>query len=385
MKRILVFGAFVLLALGGVATAAVVTELHPWSVNATETHTCSKVVSVRHTTTVTCTVTDQDNYSGTITDEDTLPDPPTTTTPPTVTTEPPHTTEPPTTTTEPPTTTTEPPPTNEYPNASNTGVTNEAALRYWPGHEPGANAQPVYIQTDGQVIENYIFRRVVIVYAKNVTFRNVRFKHDRDFYMLISESTPDGNILVEDSEFDGMGAAQINAAVAGPGWTLKRVDIQGVQDGAKLQNNTNVYDSWIHNLWVTCDLGAGVPGDCEPHYDGLQNLGGAGNVVKHNTIDAGVGRGRNAAVMMRGYCAGGCISTIANVLVEDNILRGGGWTVMCCGPEPNLRYSNIVIRNNKFGPFAYGSITTGGETRPEIVTTCGNVRESDGAPIDAPC
>ncbi len=306
------------------------------------------------------------------------PPPPTTTAPPPTTTPPPVTTAPPPppTTTEPPPTTTEPPPPpplSGYPDASNTGVVNEAALTYWPGHEPGANPSPVYIQTDGAVIENKIFRRVVIVFAKNVTFRNVRFKHNSDYYMLLSEAGVDANIQVFDSEFDGMGAAQINAAVAGPGWTLTRVDIQGVQDGAKLQNNTNVYDSWIHNLWVTCDLGGPVPGDCDPHYDALQNLGGMGNIVKHNTLDVGVGRGRNGAVFMRGYCAGGCISWIGNVLIEDNRLLGGGWTVACCGPEPNLRYENIVIRNNKFGRHAYGPITTGGETNPAIVQRSGNV------------
>jgi hypothetical protein len=226
----------------------------------------------------------------------------------------------------------------------------------------------------------------------NVTFRNVRFKHSSDFYMLLSEApNVENNIVVEDSEFDGLGAQNINAAVAGPGWTLRRVDIQGVQDGAKLQNNTHVYDSYIHNLYVTCDLGAGVPGDCEPHYDGLQNLGGANNKIVHNTIDAGVGRGRNGAVFFRGYCPGGCQSYIGNILIENNRLLGGGWTFACCGPESNLIYENFTLRNNRFGPYAYGPITTGGSTG--IVTQCGNVWDetatavgkTPGERLDAPC
>lgn len=283
---------------------------------------------------------------------ETSPPPPPETVTVTVTTSPP-------TTTAPPPTTTAPPPASGYPDASNTGVVNEAALR--PQPNPG---QVTYIRKDGLVVENVVFDRAVIVAANNVTFRNCRWKFSSDYYMLRVEGDYSG-IVVEDSEFDGLGSASINAAVAGPGWTLRRVDIQGVQDGAKLSRNTNVYDSWIHNLWTTSP---------DPHYDALQNIGGLNNVIKHNTLDAGVGEGRNAAIMLREY-----YGKVDNILVEDNRLLGGGWTFACCSNEGFGLPSNIRLLNNRFGPNAYGPVAAGGNDR--VLIRSGNVWDATGEPL----
>jgi hypothetical protein len=291
----------------------------------------------------------------------TQPPPPITTTAPPTTTEPPH--PPPPTEPPPPTTTEPPPPLSGYPDASNTGVTNEDVLR------PQANSgQVTYIQQDGAVVENTIFDRVVIVQANNVIFRNNRFKHDRDYWMLIVDCDCNG-IVVEDSEFDGLGSASINAAVGGPGWTLRRVDIRGVQDGAKLSRDTHVYDSWIHDLQTTL---------ADPHYDALQNIGGLNNIIKHNTLDVGVGPGRNGTVFLREY-----YSKVDNILVEDNRLLGGGWTFACCSNEGFGLPSNIRLINNRFGPNTYGYVAAGGND--QVLIRCGNVRDDTGEPIDAPC
>lgn len=295
------------------------------------------------------------------------PPPPPATEPSTTTHPPPPPPPPPTTTT---TTTTEPPPPSPppgYPDASNTGVTDEAALTYWPGHEPGANPEPVYITQDGAVVENRIFRRIVTVMANNVRFRNVRFKHSRDFFMLRVEEafSADGNVLVEDSEFDGECARNHNAAVAGPGWTLRRVEIKGNEDGAKLQRNTHVYDSWIHSF---CSID-----NPDPHYDGLQSLGGFNNKIVHNTIDVGVGAGRNAAVFFRAYPPGPN-AVIRDVTIEDNRLLGGGWTFACCSDEGAGPGGPFYLRNNKFGPYAYGPVTVGGnDAVPGVIFRSGNV------------
>lgn len=290
------------------------------------------------------------------------PPPPPTTEPPTTSEPPPTTTThpPPPTTEPPPTTTTEPPPTppppSGYPDASNTGVTNEAALRYWPGHEPGGNAQPVSFTMPGQVVENYVFTRVTIVKANNVTFRNVRWRFSSDFWMLLVESEY-GGVVVEDSELDGLCSASINGGVGGPGWTLRRVDIKGVQDGAKLSRDTHVYDSWIHDLCTTL---------ADPHYDALQNIGGRNNVIRHNTLDTGVGPGRNAAIFLREY-----YGKVDDILVEDNRLLGGGWTFACCSEEGFGLPSNIRLINNRFGPYTYGPVAAGGNDR--VLIRSGNV------------
>lgn len=283
---------------------------------------------------------------------ETSPPPPPQTVTVTVTeTAPPATTAPPSTTTAPP------PPASGYPDASNTGVVNEAALVAAPN-------EVTLIRKDGIVVENLIFSRAVIVQANNVTFRNVRFRFSSDYYMLRVDGDY-GGIVVEDSEFNGLGSASINAAVAGPGWTLRRVDIQGVQDGAKLSRDTNVYDSYIHNLWTTSP---------DPHYDALQNIGGLNNVIRHNTLDTGVGEGRNAAIMLREY-----YGKVDNILVEDNRLLGGGWTFACCSNEGFGLPSNIRLINNRFGPNAYGPVTAGGNDR--VLIRSGNVWDATGEPI----
>ena len=247
-------------------------------------------------------------------------------------------------------------------------------MQPWPGHEDPATAQVVYLTFPGQVIENRIFRRAVIVQAPNITFRNVRFQHPRDFWMLLVDESAglneNANILVEDSHFDGMASPSQNAGIGGPGWTLRRVEIERTEDGAKLQKNTDVYDSWCHNL---------IASTPDPHYDCFQSLGGFDVDMVHNTIEIGVGEDRNAAIFLK--TDGG---PITDSFIYNNRLLGGGWTVssvsgcgwgMCWGPP-----TGTVIQNNRFGDHAYGYITYEGS-----IVRCGNVRDDNGQPIDAAC
>jgi hypothetical protein len=250
-----------------------------------------------------------------------------------------------------------PSPPTGFPNASNTGVTNEAALTAHP-------AVVYNIQTPGAVIQNKIFSRAVQVMANNVTIRNCRFKFASDFYML---RVYDGytNSVLEDCEFDGMGSVSINAALAGPNWTARRCDIQGVQDGAKIGLNNTVEDCWIHNLWTT---------KADPHYDCVQSTGGSGCIIRRNFLDVGVGAGRNACVILKSD-----LGPLDNTLIEGNLMNGGGFTVMVrMGNGGFPTPTNTRLLNNRFGASTYGPVSL----EPGLtIERSGNVWNDSGAPI----
>jgi hypothetical protein len=240
----------------------------------------------------------------------------TTTPPPTTTTRPPATTTAPATT--PPATT----PASGWPDASNTGVPSGVTLTTYTG--------PSTITTDGTTITGKALG-CVTVQARNVVIRDSRIRCSGMYPLRVQDPY---SVTVVDSEIDGMNSD--NDCVAFDGYTLLRVDVHGCADGAKAGNRVRIEDSWIHAL-STCS-------GC--HNDTIQSEDGNGIVIRHNRLE-------NAASQTGVIKLGTALGPLRNVLVERNLLNGGGYTVYAGGSDGTVE--NLRFIGNRFGQQFYPS------------------------------
>ncbi len=219
-----------------------------------------------------------------------------------------------------------------YPGPHNTGVPLGTELQ-----ESGS----VTASEDGQVVENLDIDGCISVKADDVVIRNVRVRCEHKQRAIVVEGSRTG-LVVEDSEIDGGGTAQV--AIGWGNYTLRRVNVHNIVDGPRLGSGVTVEDSWIHDMVRNDDY----------HSDALQANGGSGIVVRHNTLvptDTSTGDVLNAAVQLGAEADSG---ELTDVTIEDNYLDGGNYTI-------NVRdddgISEVVLRNNRFGTSArYGPV-----------------------------
>jgi hypothetical protein len=152
-----------------------------------------------------------------------------------------------------------------------------------------------------------------------------------------------GNVTVQDSEIYGF-----ENGIAFADWTAIRVNIHGnTGDGVKIGSNTLLQDSWLHDF---------TPGP-GAHTDGAQMQDGSSNVVlRHNTISIPYNGPGNGAIYIQPIFGP---STNGPVLIEDNYLTGGGFTLYIIGGSSAGGYtvSGITVRNNVIGPeHEYGPV-----------------------------
>lgn len=283
---------------------------------------------------------------------------PTTTSPapsPTPTTTSPAPSPTPTTTT----TTAPPPPPSGYPDASNTGVPAGVTLTPMSGTTFG---------TPGQVINGRDISGCVTVTADNVTIRNSRIRGVGTCggSHVVHVAGGVDNLLIEDTEIDGLGQSR-GSAIGNSGFTLNRVEIHNVgSDGVYAEQDVTITNSWIHDLIF-------MSGD---HNDTIMTNGNMDNVlIKHNRLE---NEYTQTAVIALFEDFGG----IFNVLVEDNILAGGGYTVYA-GGNTSMPHGNIRFVNNKFSKQFYpnggfhGPVTA----RDSTITWTGNVWLGTNDPV----
>jgi hypothetical protein len=145
-----------------------------------------------------------------------------------------------------------------------------------------------------------------------------------------------GDLTVEDSELDGQRTA---ITTIGGDYTLRRVNIHNVNEGPRLDSNVRIEDSWVHHLVLT---------NPDDHQDILQTTGGTNIVIRHNTLQAynpDEDETHNAAFMV-----GSEFAPLRDVLVEENLMSGGGCTVNI---RPDTDASNVRFRNNTFVDDSY--------------------------------
>jgi hypothetical protein len=195
-----------------------------------------------------------------------------------------------------------------------------------------------------------------------VTIRNSHFGPSDN--PIVNNST---DLLVEDTTVQG--ASTGGTGVSWGGYTARRLDVYGNENGFNAGNNSTIVDSWIHDLYT----GGGA------HSDGIQTSGsGAGNIViRRNFIDPVPGTsGATAPIILH---TGGDPQN-HDVWIEDNWLDGTGAAVaLYCARAPAPR---VYVNRNRMLKGVFGQYTDSCSLSSGSVTEFyDNVDMTTGAPI----
>jgi hypothetical protein len=218
-------------------------------------------------------------------------------------------------------------PARSWPGPLNTGVPAGAAL---------APSGPLTVTTPGAVISGLDVDGGIDVQASHVTIKRTRVRGAGLWLIRVGDGVT--GTRIEDTEVDGLDSTADSVAIGWHGFTAIRLNVHGTEDGFRLEDDVTVRDSWIHDLYACSSC----------HNDGLQSTGGSNITIKHNTISWP--HESNSCVFLKSD-----LGTIDHVLVEDNLLDGGGYTVYSVHGDRYGAPTDVVFRNNRFGrDFVYG-------------------------------
>lgn len=205
-----------------------------------------------------------------------------------------------------------------YPDATNTGVP--------PGTQLTIISGDINVTIAGTIIEYKDVHGCIKVNAPDVIIRKSKVSCNRG---VISSFPTTRNLLVEDVTIDCQGAS---TAIGSHNYTARRIHAYNCDNTFWAQDNVRIEESYIHNP---------IPYDpkTDPHTDGIQMGDNFSNVtIRRNRIHMHVNKHDfgNAAITIGGG--------VSNLLIEDNILAGGGYTIHCSrGGNTDYR-----VVNNRF-------------------------------------
>jgi len=216
------------------------------------------------------------------------------------------------------------------PGPNNTGVPAGTTLRRkygdWTISKPG-----VYSGLD--------VRGFVRITASNVTIRKsiIRGGIAHGDIGLVNAIYRTHNVVIEDSELVPAHPSPYIDGVTGAGYTLRRVDIHGTVDGAKVfGNNTMITHSWIHGLaHFASDPNQGGHAS---HNDNVQVLGGLNVRIVWNTL-TGASNAALQVTQTRG--------AVAYMSFARNWAGQGACTVNL-QDKPRRSMSHIAVSVNRF-------------------------------------
>ena len=214
-----------------------------------------------------------------------------------------------------------------WPSAANTGVPAGVTLLPSGG---------MIINTPGAVISGLNISGTVYINAPNVTLMNCRITSG-EFYVVKVNAGITGAV-VQDCEINGTGLTTGGSDGIGGQGTFLRNNIYNVGNGVVIQgNNSLVQDNYIHDL--------NAPGE---HYDGIQIDGGISNAtIRHNTIIND--HDQTSAVQINNW-----FGPVSNIVIDNNKLSGGGYTIYSDGQFNGGAISGISITNNILGKGQWG-------------------------------
>lgn len=248
-----------------------------------------------------------------------------------------------------------------FPDADCTGPTGQ--LKPYTG--------TMEFRTAGQVVRDVEIRTSgMYVGANNVTFRNVRIVYTGSLngtFTVVNVPPGVRGVVFEDCEIDGQHRVA-RAIKAIEGAIVRRCEIHRTGNGVEVATNFTVEDCYLHDI-VT-------PAGQDWHADGIQSAESVSNItVRHNTIL--LTGGETGAINI----IGGAADTISNVLVENNLMAGGGYTVYAgAGKVVNYR-----VVNNRFSTRYHAKVGVYGVWYPTFlsgVVRSGNVIHETGAPTN---
>lgn len=226
-----------------------------------------------------------------------------------------------------------------FPNASNTGV--PAGVKLTPSGS-------IRVMKAGTVISGLDVTGNISVEADNVTIKNVRVNGRGDWGIVLRAN----NLTIEDSEISGNGVQELTQGIynlSNGNLTVLRTDISKISDGIATTTGL-LQDNYIHDPAI-------FSGD---HADMIQSVGGQQPgktlTIRHNTLINNAGQ-TSAIGLFQDF------GVAHDVLAEQNLLAGGGYTVYAGkgshGSAYNIRFISNVFstqlhaKSGFYGPVAY--------------------------------
>jgi hypothetical protein len=235
-----------------------------------------------------------------------------------------------------------------FPDATNTGVPGGAALWSVPSQVssgPGWHFDPgggyVVVTGRGTVLRDLYMPCNLVIEASDVTVQDVRVVTGGYFGISLRHTT---GVTIEDSTISGQNltSGRVDSAIDdiygdSTGIVIKSDNISRFRTGVQISTGL-IVGNYIHDPgYIHGDHTNGV------YADGTTKL----LTIYGNTIfnDLGQTDDINLDAARSGQ-------TVANKIVVDNLLAGGGYSIYG-GDARNNRTSNIVIEDNEFVPLYY--------------------------------
>jgi hypothetical protein len=227
-----------------------------------------------------------------------------------------------------------------FPDATTTGVPAGTQLTKYNG--------TLVVTTPGAVIEGLDITGGVIIQAPNVTIKNCVITSNQWYVVLFDWSTNSSNGTVENCEIYGSGSniAPGNHGVVG-GHLVEGNNIHDVEQGIAPESGSTIQGNYVHDL--------NNP-QSDPHYDGILILGNSSNItITGNTI---INQHTQTDAIMIQNPQG----PVSNIIVDNNKLIGGGYTVYSDASHSNSPITGVQITNNDIGRGLYGPVYFTGNT-----------------------
>lgn len=227
-----------------------------------------------------------------------------------------------------------PPPSGDpYPAPGAVGADGRARTVLTP---PGGVLE---ITEEHAVLRDVVVRGGIDFGGAELVLRNVVVEGGHGWWGLVVTRRPDAVLDVADSTIRAVAElpdADVLQPLAGGRVLARRVDLSGGVDGVKATSGSRIEDCWIHDLSAAATA----------HNDGVQVIG-SDVVVARNRIEvnppAALDPARhNAAVFLQPPTAQ---QPLEGVVVADNFLMGGGYTLRVEGPA-----DAVTVTGNVFGP-----------------------------------
>jgi hypothetical protein len=259
----------------------------------------------------------------------------------------------------------------KFPDASCTGVPAGTSLTVVSGD--------MDITAANTVISGKDIRGCITVSAPGVVIKNSKVTCTSGGDAILSEDgTYGGNpLVIQDSEIS-CGNKTGMTAIGDTNFTTYRLNIHGCENGYDIDAYADIEDNYIHDLANSADSHTDGIQFAVGHYASVGSktvINGALNVtINHNTIlSKGVdGTDTTSAIISN---RGGD----TNVLIQNNLLAGGAYTLYC---EQNATGINYRVIGNHFSTLYHPTVGAYGPSDScSDETMSGNVYQETGAPI----
>jgi len=226
---------------------------------------------------------------------------------------------------------------------------------------------PRTVTVDGTVIDGERISGGLVIAAKGVVVRNSWISNSAGGVnaSAVVDVVPGASLTIEHSTLDGQNATHACLWFEGTGGVTARYnEMYGCNDGIFSWDGDNftLESNYLHSFTTQAANG---------HIDGFQTEGAVNGVIRHNTID--VEQDQNSAVAIWNDRR-----SSNNILVDSNLLSGGGFTVYAedyspseASPAGGYSVTNITISNNRFSTVHYGCVGYWGVWFPRGAPTDG--------------